>query len=110
MPSGLTNAPSTYQRLMECVLRNLTYKICLIYLDDILVYSKTFSDHLLHLRQVFQRLRAANLKPKSSKCSFACNRVHYLGHVVSAEGIAPDEDKIEAVRDFLRPHKLNGRF
>ncbi|XP_044178256.1 uncharacterized protein LOC122960249 [Acropora millepora] len=96
MPFGLTNAPSTYQRLMECVLRNLTYKICLIYLDDILVYSKTFSDHLLHLRQVFERLRAANLKLKPSKCRFACHRVHYLGHVVSAAGIAPDEDKIEA--------------
>ena len=76
MPFGLTNAPSTYQRLMECVLRNLTYKICLIYLDDILVYFKTFSDHLLHLRQVFERLRAANLKLKPSKCCFARNRVH----------------------------------
>ena len=106
MPFGLTNAPSTYQRLMECVLRNLTYKICLIYLDDILVYSKTFSDHLLHLRQVFERLRAANLKLKPSKCRFACHRVHYLGHVVSAAGIAPDEDKIEAVRDFPRPHNV----
>ena len=62
---GLTNAPSTYQRLMECVLRNLTYKICLIYLDDILVYSRTFDDHLCHLRQVFDRLRLANLKLKT---------------------------------------------
>ena len=106
MPFGLTNAPSTYQRLMECVLRHLTYKICLIYLDDILVYSKTFSDHLLHLRQVLERLRAANLKLKPSKCRFACNRVHYLGHVVSAKGIAPDEDKIEAVRGFPRPRNV----
>ena len=64
MPFGLTNAPSTDQRLMECVLRNLTYKICLIYLDDILVYSKTFSGHLLHLRKDFERLGAANLKLK----------------------------------------------
>ena len=67
VPFGLTNAPSTYQRLMECVLRNLTYKICLIYLDDILVYSKTFEEHLSHLRQVFDRLRHANLRLKPSK-------------------------------------------
>lgn len=106
VPFGLTGAPSTYQRLMECVLRNLTYKICLIYLDDILVYSKTFQDHLGHLRQVFDRLRHANLKLKPSKCKFACPKVKYLGHVVSPEGIAPDDDKISAVRDFPRPHNV----
>ena len=91
---------------MECVLRNLTYKICLIYLDDILVYSKTFEDHLSHLRQVFDRLRHANLKLKPSKCKFACPKVKYLGHVVSPEGIAPDDDKIAAVRDFPCPHSV----
>lgn len=106
LPFGLTGAPSTYQRLMECVLRNLTYKICLIYLDDILVYSRTFKDHLCHLRQVFDRLRHANLKLKPSKCKFACPQVKYLGHVVSPEGIAPDDDKISAVRDFPRPHNV----
>jgi len=105
-PFGLSNAPATYQRLMECVLRNLTYKICLIYLDDILVYSKTFPEHLNHLRQVFDRLRHANLKLKPSKCKFACNKVHYLGHVVSSEGIAPNEDKISAVKDFPHPHNV----
>ena len=91
---------------MECVLHNLTYKICLIYLDDILVYSRTFEDHLCHLRQVFDRLRHANLKLKPSKCKFACPQVKYLGHVVSPEGIAPDDDKISAVRDFPRPHNV----
>ena len=106
LPFGLTGAPSTYQRLMECVLRNLTYKNCLIYLDDILVYSKTFEDHLSHLRQVFNRLCHANLKLKPSKCKFACPKVKYLGHVVSPEGIAPDDDKIVAVRDFPRPHSV----
>ena len=92
---------------MECVLHNLTYKICLIYLDDILVYSKTFEDHLCHLRQVFDRLCHANLKLKLSKCKFACIKVTYfLGHIVSPEGIAPDDDKISAVRDFPRPHNV----
>lgn len=105
-PFGLANAPSTYQRLMECVLRNLTYKICLIYLDDILVYSRTFVEHLDHLRQVFDRLRHANLKLKPSKCNFACTKVNYLGHVVSPNGIAPDPEKISAVKDFPRPHNV----
>ena len=113
LPFGLTGAPSTYQRLMECVLRNLTYKICLIYLDDILVYSKTFEEHLSHLRQVFDRLRHTNLKLKPSKCKFACSQVKYLGHVVSPEGIAPDDDKIAAVktvRSFLGLANYYRRF
>ena len=75
LPFGLTGAPGTFARLMESVLRNLTYKICLTYLDDILVYSKTFEDHLFHFRQVFYRLRLANLKLKPSKCKFACPQV-----------------------------------
>lgn len=105
-PFGLTSAPPTFMRLMECVLRNLTYKICLIYLDDILVYSRTFDDHLFHLRQVFDRLGQANLKLKPSKCHFACAKVQYLGHIVSGDGVAPDPEKISAVKNFLRPHNV----
>lgn len=106
LPFGLTGAPGTFARLMESVLGSLTYKISLIYLDDILVYSKTFEDHLFHLRQVFDRLRLANLKLKPSKCKFACPQVTYLGHVVSPEGIAPDANKISAVKEFPRPHNI----
>lgn len=80
---------------MEYVLRNLTYKICLIYLDDILIYSRTFEEHLTNLRQVFDRLRHANLKLKPSKCNFACQKVTYLGHVISSAGVSPDEDKFQ---------------
>lgn len=106
LPFGLTGAPSTYQRLMECVLRNLTYKICLIYLDDILVYSRTFEDHLCHLRQVFDRLRHANLNLGTSELTLGRFKLKYLSHVVSPEGITPDDDKIYSVRDFLRPHNV----
>lgn len=105
-PFGLTSAPPTFMRLMECVLRNLTYKICLIYLDDILVYSRTFDDHLFHLRQVFDRLRQANLKLKPSKCHFACAKVPYLGHTVSGDGVVPDPEKISAVKNFPQPHNV----
>ena len=62
MPFGLNNAPATFQRLMENILKDLNYRIALCYLDDIIVFSKTFDDHLLHLRKVFDRLRAANIK------------------------------------------------
>jgi hypothetical protein len=78
LPFGLCNAPSTFQRLMECVLRGLNWQICLIYIDDIIIFSKTFEEHLQHLNLVFSRLRAANIKLKPSKCHFAYSKVNYL--------------------------------
>ena len=68
MPFGLCNAPATFQRLMQRVLAGLEYKSCFIYLDDVLVASKTFEDHLTHLREVFNRLRSSNLRLKPRKC------------------------------------------
>ena len=68
MPFGLCNAPSTFQRLMENILRELNWKTCLIYLDDVIVFSRTFEDHLQHLAQVFDRFRHANIRLKPSKC------------------------------------------
>ncbi len=103
MPFGLANAPSTFQRLMHAVLRGLQYDICLVYLDDIIIFSRTFDDHLTHLNDVFSRLRSANIKLKPSKCSFACSEVEYLGHVVSRDGIRLDPNKIQAVREFPVP-------
>lgn len=89
MPFGLCNAPGTFQRLMECVLRGLTWQIALIYLDDVLVYSSTFEEHLQHLRLVFDRFREAGLKLKPSKCHFGQTKVNYLGHVITPEGLQP---------------------
>ena len=103
MPFGLANAPSTFQRLMHAVLRGLQYQICLVYLDDIIVYSRSFADHINHLNDVFSRLRSANVKLKPSKCSFARSSVEYLGHVVSCDGIRPDPSKIAAVATFPVP-------
>ena len=68
---GLKNSPLTFQRVMEAVLRGLNWKFSLVYLDDIIVFSKTFSDHLFQLRQIFDRLRTAGLKLHPAKCSFA---------------------------------------
>ncbi len=106
LPFGLCNAPSTFQRLMESVLRGLNWKICLIYIDDIIIFSKSFEEHLAHIDLVFARLRAANIKLKASKCHFAYPQVTYLGHIVSRHGIQPDPDKVSAVREFPIPKKV----
>ena len=106
MPFGLTNAPATFQRLMDTVLMGLNFDICLAYLDDIILYSKDISSHLDRLKQLFQRLREANLKLKPSKCVLMQKRVAFLGYTVSGEGISTDASKIEAVRDWPTPANL----
>ena len=103
MPFGLTNTPATFQRLMECALSGLTNEQCLIYLDDIIIFSSSFKEHLHCLRNVFVALQGAHLQLKLSKCNFACSLVHYLGHVVSVEGVQPDPRKVEAVSQHPVP-------
>ena len=104
MPFGLTNAPATFQRLMEKVLVNLTPHKCLCYLDDIIILGRTFEEALKNLREVFQRLREANLKLKPSKCSLFQAKVTYLGHVVSEQGISCDPSKTEVIRNWPAPN------
>ena len=94
MPFGLTNAPSTFQRLMECVLAGMTYEQCLIYLDDIIVFSTSFEQHLQRLQTVFELLEKAGLKLKGKKCHFVQSKIRYLGHIVSKEGIQADPEKL----------------
>ena len=106
MPFGLCNAPSCFQRLMECVLRSLNWRIALIYLDDVLVYSRTFRDHLDHLRLVFDRFREAGLKLKPKKCHFGQKSVKFLGHVISKDGVQPDPGKIKAIKEYPVPRRV----
>ncbi|KAL5457023.1 hypothetical protein EMCRGX_G034258 [Ephydatia muelleri] len=103
MPFGLTNAPATFQRLMECILAGLTGEQCLIYIDDIIVFSASFPEHLERLTNVFLKLQDAGLKLKTEKCKFVQKAVKYLGHVVSAEGICPDPAKTEVVVSYPVP-------
>ena len=103
MSFGLTNAPPTFQRLMQRILHGLDWKICLVYIDDVIIFSKTFEEHLSRLAAVFDRLREANLKLKPSKCHFARPSVNFLGFVVSSEGILPDPGKLSAVETFPVP-------
>ena len=103
MPFGLCNAPATFQRLMERCMGDLNLRDCLIYLDDIVIFSKTFEEHMEKLKAVFQRLHEHGLKLKPSKCELFRSQVVYLGHVVSKEGIHTDPAKIEAVQNWPVP-------
>lgn len=106
MAFGLTNAPATFQRLMERCMGELHLKECLIYLDDIIIYSKTLDEHFERLEAVFKRLQDAGLKLKGSKCEFFLSRVTYLGHVVSAEGVETDPEKIRVLKEWPIPKSL----
>lgn len=106
MPFGLCNAPSTFQRLMERMFGDCWYQSVLLYLDDLIVFSSSVKQHLERLEEVFLRLQKQSLKVKLSKCHFFQTRVRYLGHVVSAEGVTTDPDKVAAVRDWKTPSNL----
>ena len=106
MPFGLCNAPATFQRLMQAVLSGLEWRSCFAYLDDILIASRTFDDHLRHLREVFGRLREAGLRLKPKKCLILRNEVPYLGHVISTQGVRPDPSKTEKVKLFPTPRDV----
>ena len=103
MPFGLKNAPMTFQMVMGQVLRELNWKHVLCYIDDILVFSSNFQEHLVHLDIVFQKLREAGLTLKSEKCHFAVEKVLYLGHIITTDGVKVDASKTDAVRNYARP-------
>jgi hypothetical protein len=106
LPMGLTNACATFQRLMNTVLGDLIGKICLVYLDDIIIYSNTPKEHLDHIRMVIARLREHNLKIKVSKCKFAQRRIEYLSHIIENGHIMPNPAKVEALFRATRPHTV----
>nr|KAG5695429.1 hypothetical protein BaRGS_033554 [Batillaria attramentaria] len=103
LPFGLTNSPATYQRLMEDILGDFHMKICLIYLDDIIIFARTYEEHKERLQKVFQRLREAGLKLAPKKCHLCKEKVVYVGHTVSAQGIGTDPAKTEVIRDWPTP-------
>ena len=106
MPFGLCNAPSTYQRLMSIVLRGLIGRICLAYLDDVIVFSKLFANHISVLREVFIRVRNAHLKLKVSKCALFRDEVLYLGHLVNSQGVSPDPAKLRVLFTWPVPETV----
>jgi hypothetical protein len=106
MEFGLCNAPATFQALMNDVLRPFLRRFVLVFFDDILIYSKTWADHLRHLRAVLDELQRHQLFIKRSKCSFGAPSVAYLGHIISATGVAMDPAKVAAIHDWPPPRSV----
>ena len=103
MPFGLVNAPATFQRLMENCLGELHLQSCIIYLDDVIVFSSTFEEHLRRLDAVLSKFASAGLKLKPSKCELFKQAITYLGHVVSKDGVSTCQDKIKAILEWPIP-------
>lgn len=103
MPFGLANAPATFERLIESVLAGVHWEICLIYLDDVIVFSTTFEEHVDRLRKVITRIHKAGLKITSQKCQLFRRQVDFLGYVVSDEGISTDPKKTDIIRNWPTP-------
>ena len=103
MPFGLCNAPSTFQILLDLVLASVKWKHTLIYIDDIIIYSKTFDQHLRNIKDIITRLEAAGFRAKLFKCNFAVKQVSYLGHSVTELNIRQNPQHIEKIKKFPRP-------
>ena len=107
MPFGLTNAPAFFMTLMNKVFMEELDRFVVVFIDDILVYSKSAEEHGQHLRVVLGKLRKHQLYAKFSKCEFWLKQVDFLGHVISAEGVAMDPIKVEAVLNWTQPKNVS---
>ncbi|KAI3451450.1 hypothetical protein Pfo_008115 [Paulownia fortunei] len=107
MPFGLTNAPATFSTLMNQVLHGFLDEFVVVYLDDIVVYSRTLEEHVRHLRKVLERLREHELYAKVSKCSFAQKSTHFLGHIVERGRIRMDPKKVQAIQEWQPPNNVH---
>jgi hypothetical protein len=103
LPFGLTNAPGVFMSMMNGVFREYLDKFVQVFIDDIFIYSWTTEEHDEHLRLVLQCFQEHKLYGKLSKCSFYQSRIHYLGHVISGEGISVDPAKVEAIMEWPTP-------
>ena len=106
LPMGLTSAQGVFQNLMELILAALSYEVALIYLDDIIIFGKSFQEHLSRLELVLCRIKEAGLKIKGSKCRVFQKSIHFLGHIISKDGVEVDPDKVSAVANMKPPSNL----
>ena len=110
IPFGLRNAPPAFQRYVNLMLGDLKGSICEGYLDDILIYARTFEEHVTNIRRVLQRLLSRGIKLRADKCVFAKQEVRYLGRLVSGDGYRPDPADTEALQKFRTPPKNIGEL
>jgi hypothetical protein len=107
MPFGLTNAPATFQAYINRALAGLLDVFCIVYLDDILIYSRTREEHTTHILQVLDRLEQFQLFAKQSKCSFYQDRVEFLGFIISRDGISMDPERVKAIEEWPPPESIH---
>ncbi|CAB4443572.1 unnamed protein product [Rhizophagus irregularis] len=106
MPFGLKNAPGTFQRLMDEILKEYIGEFVTVYLDDIMIYSRDFEEHLEHVDRVLNKLRENNMIAKLKKCQFGLKNINFLGHIVGKDGLRPDEKKVEKIKSIKRPETV----
>ncbi|GET58613.1 retroviral-like aspartic protease 1 [Rhizophagus irregularis DAOM 181602=DAOM 197198] len=106
MPFGLKNAPAIFQRTMNKIFKEYLDKFMNVYIDDIIIYSKDWNEHLQHIKIVLEELRKANMMLKLKKCEWAKRNVEYLGHIVGTDGLKPDEKKIEKIKNLKPPKNI----
>ncbi|GET66141.1 retroviral-like aspartic protease 1 [Rhizophagus irregularis DAOM 181602=DAOM 197198] len=103
MPFGLKNAPGTFQRLMDKILKEYIGEFVTVYLDDIMIYSEDFEKHIEHVDKVLSKLRENNMIVKLKKCQFGLRNINFLGHIVGRDGLRPDKEKVEKIENMRRP-------
>ena len=108
MPFGLCGAPSTFQRIMNVILKQQVWKACVIYLDDVLIFGRAIKEHNIRLKEVLEQLRKSGMKLSLSKCFFLKNEVQYfLGHIISEKAISTDPKKIKSITEWPTPKCVN---
>lgn len=100
MPFGLKNAPSAFQRVLDNVVLEHLHTFCFVYMDDIVIFSKSLTKHLDHVRKIFKKFRQFNLKVEFDKSEFLCKDVTFLGHIITPDGIKPNPVKIDAIKRY----------
>ncbi len=106
MPYGLSNSPSVFQEFMNEVFREFLHQFVIVYIDDILIYSRNLAEHRHHVTQVLEQLRRHHLYLKLEKCEFHRPTVQFLGYIVSTDGIQMDQGKVQAIRDWPQPQSV----
>jgi hypothetical protein len=106
MPFELTNAPTTLQSCMNHVFRDHLRKSVLVFFDGILIYSRSWQEHMRHLDEVLSIMEAQSLYAKESKCEFSMKKMLYLGHIISAQGVQVHQENIRAILDWLTPKNV----